>query len=269
MANDDYRLQQQPGSGYADAQNPPSLYAKKDSKAAPTPKAPPGKAPGPNGEVTILASYDWKPSIDGHTEVNHLLNGKWHPSYADYVEITGVKMKNSPGDFIALMGMIAEYRPKSIKRLNFFTHANRNVIGITGHVVPGDVIFDSWVDDVKISSYATAGMSFTVGRQTFTLDDVRARFSDDAIFVLYGCDIATDPSTLLTALRDLMTVSVIGFRMETIYCPPVQLLGSQTFNRKGEKIGIYKPGFDCKTDSTRDWRSLIHDPNAVKVARQI
>jgi hypothetical protein len=39
--------------------------------------------------------------------------------------------------------------------------------------------------------------------------------------------------------------------------------------RKGEKIGVRKSGttFDCKTDSTTDWRGLINDPNAVRVSK--
>jgi hypothetical protein len=268
MANDDdYEQLQQPDSEYTNAQNPASLYAKKDSKTPAAPKTPSGKAPGRNGEVTILAFFDWQPPIDGQTEAKYLLGGKWHPSYDDYVEITGITVRNSPGNLIALMGMIAEYKRKSIKRLNFFTHANKNVIGITGHVVPGNVIFTNSTNDVEISSYAAANMSFTVGKQSFTLNDVRARFADDAIFVLYGCDIATDPSTLLTALRDLLTVSVIGFKEENVYCPPKQVIGSKTFNRKGEKIGVKKSGFNCEKDSTRDWRSLINDPNAVKISK--
>lgn len=267
MADEDYGALQQPDAEYSNAQRPASLYAKKDSKTRPSQKAPAGKAPGRNGEVTILAFYDWQPPIDGQTEVKYLLNNKWHPSYKDYVEITGITVKNSPGNFIALMGMIAEYKPKSIKRLNFFTHANKSVIGITGHVVPGNVIFTSWIDDVQISSYAATGMSFTVGKQTFTLNDVRERFARDAIFVLYGCDIATDPSSLLSALKDLLMVSVIGFKEEVVHCPPTQVIGSKTFNRKGEKIGIRKREFRCEIDSTRDWRSLINDPNAVKVSK--
>src|SRR5437016_2461762 len=113
MANDDYGELQQPDPEYPSAQNPASLYAKKDSKAPPASKAA-GKAPGANGEVTILAFYDWQPPIDGETEVKYLLSGKWDPSYVDYVEITGMTVKNSPGNLIALMGMIAQYKPKSI-----------------------------------------------------------------------------------------------------------------------------------------------------------
>jgi hypothetical protein len=269
MADDDYSDVQNPESEYADARSPASPYGNKNAKTPGAPNAPAGKAPGPNGEVTILARYLWNPPITEKEEVAYLLagGGKWHPSYADYVEITGVTTPNAPGDFIALMGMIAEYKPKSIKRLNFWTHSNRNVIGIRGDVVPGNVHFTNLIDDVQIAKYAAAGMSFTVGKQNFTLDDVRARFADDAIFVLYGCDIAFDPTGLLTAVKDLLQVTVIGFKDKNVYCPPPQTIGSSTFNRKGEKVGVYKSGFKCDTDSTRDWRSLINDPNAVRVAK--
>jgi hypothetical protein len=269
MAEDDYSALQNPDSEYADAQSPASPYAKKNAKAPSKPKPPAGKSPGPNGEVTILARYLWNPPISEKTEVEYLLagGGKWHPSYADYVEITGVTTPSAPGDFIALMGMIAEYKPKSIKRLNFWTHSNRTVIGIIGDVVPGNVRFTNSIDDVQIAKYAATGMTFNVGKQTFTLDDVRGRFAEDAIFVLYGCDIAFDPTGLLTALKDLLQVSVIGFKDRQAYCPPSQTMGSTTFNRKGEKVGIWKSGFQCSTDSTRDWRSLINDPNAVKVTK--
>jgi hypothetical protein len=269
MADDNYSELQNPDPEYADAQNPASPYANKSAKTPPAPSAPAPKTPGQNGEVTILARYLWNPPISEKTEVEYLLagGGKWHPSYDDYVEITGVTTPQAPGDFIALMGMIAEYKPKSIKRLNFWTHANKTVIGIVGDVVPGNVIFTNSINDVQIANYAATGMSFTVGKQAFTLDDVRARFADGAIFVLYGCDIAYDPTGLLTALKDLLQVTVIGFKDKNVYCPPSQTIGSTTFNRKGEKVGVWKSGFQCSTDSTRDWRSLINDPNAVKVAK--
>jgi hypothetical protein len=267
MANEGYGDLQNPDSEYTDVQNPASPYGKKDTNVPAKPAAPAAKTPAANGEVTILAIYGWQPPITEQTEVEFLLNGKWHPWYADYVEITGVKMRTGPGDFIALLGMITEYKPKSIKRLNFFTHANKTVIGIAGYVEPGNVVFTSYVDDTQIAGYASSGLSFTYNKQNFNLDDVRARFSDDAIFVLYGCDVATDPTTLLAALKDLLKVTVIGFKDKNVYCPPRQTIGSATFNRKGEKIGIFKKGFQCSSDSTRDWRSLINDPNAVKVAK--
>lgn len=270
MADDeDYSALQNPDPEYADAQDPPSPYANKNSKKQPPPKAPAGKAPGPNGEVTILTRYLWNPAIDEKTEVEYFLagGGKWHPSYADYVEITGTTTPNGPGDFNRLMEMIGEYRPGSIKRLNFWTHADSGSIGITGDIVPFNVVFTSWVDETAITNLNVPGISFGPPGKTMTLDQIRGRFANDAIFVLYGCNIGRYPKTLLTALKDLLQVTVIGFKTENVYCPPDQTIGSSTFIRKGEKVGVRKSGFDCKTDSTRDWRSLINDPNAVRVAK--
>lgn len=268
MDNDGYRELQNPNSDYSENQNPASPYDGKDAK---TPAGPAAPTPAPktpiNGEVTILTSFPWNPPIDEKTEVEYLLNGKWHPGYPDYSEITGVQMKNTPGDFIALLGMITEYKTKSIKRLNFFTHANKTLIGITGYMDSSDVTFTASVDQTEIASNASQGLSFTYNKQNFSLDDVRARFADDAIFVLYGCDAAFDPTTLLTALKDLLKVSVVGFKDKTVYCPPTQTVGSTSFNRKGEKIGIMKQGFKCDADSTTDWRSLITNPNAVTVKK--
>jgi hypothetical protein len=279
MADDDYSGYQNPPSEYADAQNPPSAYANKGGTAPPAAKPKALKSPGKTGEVTIPAVFVWHPPIDEKTEVDLLLNGSparhWHPTTADYTAITGVTLNPGPADFVALMGIIAEYQPKSIKRLNFWTHSNKNVIGITGIAKPDDIYFERpdgtqagcQVNATEIAGFAASGMSFKFNGVDFTLDDVRGRFADDALFVLYGCDIAFDPTTLLTALRDLFRVSVVGFKYEMVFCPPQQTSGSATFIRKGEKVGIKKPGFNCDVDSTADWRSLASDPNAVKVSK--
>jgi hypothetical protein len=265
MDNDNYSGSQNPNSDYSDSQNSPSPYSGKNAKRPATPAGPKLKVPV-NGEVTILTSYPWNPPIDEKTEVEYLLNGKWHPSYPDYSEITGIQVNDTPGNFIALLGMITEYKNKSISRLNFFTHANKTVIGITGYMDSTNVYFTAHVDQTEIANYASSGLSFTYKKQDFTLDDVRARFTDDAIFVLYGCDAAFDPTTLLTALKDLLNVSVIGFKDKTVYCPS-QTVGSTVFNRKGERIGVMKKDFKCADDSTTDWRSLIKNPNAVMVKK--
>jgi hypothetical protein len=266
MDVDDYRDLQNPDSDYSEVQNPTSPYGAKGGKAAAKPTKPKLKTPK-NGEVTILASFVWDPAIDGATEIQFLLAGKWHPGFADYVEITGVKTKVAPGNLIALLGEIAEYKPKSIKRLNFFTHANKTLVGIEGFMDSTNVFFRSSVDETEIAGHASAGLSFTHKKQNFTLDDVRDRFAEEAIFVLYGCDIAFDPTTLLTAWKDLFQVTTIGFKNKMVFCPPSQTVGGKQFNRKGETVGIMKPNFKCGADSTRDWRSLISDPNAVKVSK--
>jgi hypothetical protein len=270
MADDDYGELQQPNSTYTDVQSPPSAYANKGGKAPAKPPAPKGKAPGPNGEVTMLASYGWNPPITEQEEVKYLLAGgsQWHPQTADYEAITGVKSPpTAPGNLARIIELIGEYRPASIKRLNFWTHADSGSIGITGYLTPGSVWFTNSVDETAIAGFGASGLQF--GPNNLSIDDIRKRFASDAIFVLYGCNIGRYPKTMLTALKDLFQVSVIGFKTENVYCPPPQTIGSATFVRKGEKIGVRKSGttFDCKSDSTADWRGLINDPNAVKVPK--
>jgi hypothetical protein len=268
MADDDYSDAQNPSPEYAGAQNPASPYANKNAKKTPPAPTPPGgKAPGPNGEVTILASYGWQPAITEQKEVEYLLDGKWHPQTEDYEAITGLKAPTAPGDLNRLMELIGEYKPKSIRRLNFWTHADSGSIGITGYLVPSAVMFTNSVDEFAINNINVPGISFGPKGKTVTLDEIRGRFADDAIFVLYGCNVGRYPKTLLTALKDLLQITVIGFKTENVYCPVPQTRGSARFIRKGEKIGISKAGFNCSTDAVADWRSLINDPSAVRVAK--
>jgi hypothetical protein len=256
---------QSPDGGYADSTNAASPYSNKNSATKATAAKAAGKVPV-NGEVTVLAFFDWQPAIDGKTEIDYLIHGKWHPSYEDFKVIAG-PTSVAPGNFTALLGMIAEFAPKSIKRLNFFTHANSHLIGITGYMDAADVYFTTSVSDVDISNNTVNTFTYTYLKNTFELKDVRERFSDDAIFVLYGCRAGFDPTTLLTAMHDLLNVTVIGFKEKIVFCPPSQDLSSNVFKRNGEKIGIYKKGFSCSTDATADWRSLINDPNAVKIPK--
>jgi len=266
MTIDDYSDLQSPDSAYSGPQSPGSLYAGKTSKA-PAKAAPPRYKTPKKGEVTILTSFVWKPAITEATEVQYLLNHQWHPWYADYVEITKVNATSVPGDFVSLLTMIVAYKPKSIKRLNFFTHANKKLIGITGTLDSSGVYFTTYIDEKELNEIVKKGVSFAVNSVNYTLDDVRKRFTDDGMFVLYGCDVAFDPTTLLTALKDVFQAKVVGFKDKMVFCPPSQTAGATTFNRKGEKTGIMKTGFACKKDSTLNWRSLISDPNAVTIPK--
>jgi hypothetical protein len=270
---------------YNDYQNPEPAYGDHNTDAVPVdkkpevsgdrkpttpakPAAPPAKAAGKvpaNGEVTILGYFYWKPSIDGKTEIDYLINGKWHPGFEDFKEIAGTSPTAAPGDFIALLGMLMDYAPGSISRLNFFTHADSDNIGITGYMTATDVLFTSWVSDTDINNTTVSSNSYTYINTSFTLDDVRKRFAKDAIFVLYGCKAGFDPTTLLTSLKDLLQITVIGFKEKIVFCPPSQTVGGSVFVRKGEKMGVYKSGFDCAVDATKDWRSLITNSKAVKI----
>jgi len=271
MTNEtDYGSIQDPDSSYADFQDPSSEYANKfsgesgkrgKSKAAKKkPKIP------VKGELTILGYFKWEPPIDGKTEIDYLLNGKWSPSLSDFMKIAG-PTSECPSNFAAFLGTIAEYAPKSIKRLNFFTHSNQHTIGIMGTIDETNVFFTESIDETDIVKYAEEDFLFEFKKNPYSLDDVRGRFSDDAFAVLYGCKIGYDPTSLLTALRDLLHITCIGFKEKTVFCPPRQDPNGTIFIRKGEKLGIYKKDFKCDIDATSNWRSLINNADAVKISK--
>ena len=142
------------------------------------------------------------------------------------------------------------------------THSNNKTLAIRGHNTLADVFFDVSVTDQDINHFATAGMTFSAAGRTFTIEDVRARFAPEAVFVIYGCKSGLNMS-VLTALNKLLGIKIISFKKEIVFCPPAQ--NGASFVRKGMKIGINKSGFSCGTDSTADWRSLIGSPDVVSV----
>lgn len=259
-----YGPYQNPAADYTDSTQGAEGYAGGKGAGKAKPAKPASNKP-PNGELNILASYVWDPPITGAEELEYLNKNKWHPGYADYVEIVGKSPVGSPADFTALLGIINQFDTGSIQRLNFFTHSNRNTVGILGTIVPGNVLFTTWVDDQVITDHSISNYTYTFANQktTFVLDDVRSRFADKAIFVLYGCDVGFNPTQLLTGFRDLFQATTIGFKDKMAFCPPTQT--GNSFDRSGEKVGIVQPGFSCANSSTRDWRSLINHASAVRV----
>lgn len=223
-----------------------------------------GTPPSPaNGEVNLAGYFVWDPKLDDAQEIQQRANNKWSPATVDFLAVMGSNTNNGMGNFEAIMGELVKYAPRSIKRVNFMTHADSDTVGIMGrNTTDGDVIFDVSVTKQDIDGYAASGLSFTYGNKTYTLDDVRDRFAKDAVFVLYGCK-AGQSTGLLTALNKLLGVRIVGFKQKIAFCYPAPQNGSIV--RKGTKIGIYKSGFSCSTDSVTDWKGLITHADAVSV----
>lgn len=219
------------------------------------------KPPSPkNGEVNLAGYFVWDPVITDAEEIAALGSGQWSPATVDFLAVMGDKSLKGMGDFVAIMAEIVQYAPGSVKRVNFFTHADATTLGIRGTIAPGEVLFSNYVSDTEIDGYASNGMSFTSNGESFSLEDVRARFAADAVFVLYGCK-AGQNTSLLKAIAKLLRVRVVGFKKKIAFCPkPAQ---GGRFVREGMKVGVYKSGFSCATDSTTDWRGLVSDPDAV------
>jgi len=222
-----------------------------------------GGPPSPaNGEVNLAGYFVWDPALSDAEEIQLLATNKWSPATVDFLAVMGSNSNQGMGNFEAIMGELVKYAPHSIKRVNFMTHADSNTIGIRGRNTPTDVWFDNSVSAQDIDGYATSGLSFTYGGKSYTLDDVRDRFAEGAVFVLYGCK-AGQSNALLTALNKLLKVKIVGFKQKIAFCPPPAQNGQ--FVRKGMKVGIFKTGFSCGSDSTTDWKGLISNPDAVSV----
>ncbi len=223
------------------------------------------KAPKPkNGEVNLAGFFVWNPALTDAEEIQALADGKWSPATVDFLAVMGDKSLKGMGDFTAILGEIAQYAPGSVKRVNFFTHSDATVLGIRGSNdtsgAHGSVTFDVSVTDTEIDAFAQNGLSFTYNNQQFDLDEVRARFAPDAVFVLYGCK-AGQNTSLLKAIAKLLRVRVVGFKQKIAFCPPPAQGG--VFKRNGMKVGVFKSGFSCAADSTSDWRGLIGHADAV------
>ena len=221
-----------------------------------------GSGGPPNGQVDLAGFFVWDPAISDADEIQALADHKWHPATVDFLAVMGSNANQGMGDFPAILGEIVKWPAGTVKRVNFMTHSNNKTLAIRGHNTLADVFFDVSVTDQDINNFATAGMTFSAAGRTFTIEDVRARFAPEAVFVIYGCKSGLNMS-VLTALNKLLGIKIISFKKEIVFCPPAQ--NGASFVRKGMKIGINKSGFSCGTDSTADWRSLIGSPDAVSV----
>ncbi len=237
--------------------------------------SPMAKAKNPKAsEVTLFGYFVWDPEVTGQEEIDILLSEdplvNWSPSVLDFMAATGLSANYAMGNFEALLATIADYKPDSIARLNFFTHGNSITLGIAGTIDSSNVFFNSSVDESRINFFAQEGLTIlddSRGKaQKITLEDVRKRFKEDAVFVLYSCNSGASYG-LLEALSNLLQVTVIGFNEQILYCPPMQ--NNPPFKRKGMKIGISKnPGGCSNNDKVQNWQSLIHDSSAIRVSAQ-
>jgi hypothetical protein len=213
-------------------------------------------------EINLAGHFVWDPPITDVEELRLFNADNWHPATVDFLSVMGTKTNTGMGNFIAILGEIVA-RPKgSVSRVNFMTHGNPAMLGIRGRNTSSDVFFDESVTDTEIDQLAQTNQSFTAPNVSgkFTLEAVRARFTKDAIFVLYGCNSGSSPK-LLSALHKLLGVKIIGFRNKIVFCPRPAKKGR--FVRDGMKIGVNKAGFKCPGDAADKFRDLISDPAAV------
>ncbi|SRR6266567_5487027 len=226
-------------------------------------------------ELSLVGSFPKPISWTQTTEKALAAANTWYPHTLDFKEVAGrgsievttvwdflLKIVHPPGALIS--------------RLNFFSHGNADLIAMNGEIlVDGSNVMlgagadDGWGEVISrpgaiVDPYATTWGTFgenggtknvTVKVTKFTLTDVRARFTPDAIIWLYICHAASNPA-LFQEIANTFQVTVKGFAGEILYCVPSDFPS----NRK-HKLAVMttpKPPNPCET-AVADFHGLDSD----------
>ena len=256
--------------------------ASRDRPAArlswPRRRNPKGEAAAPKvaaREISVVGSFDnpWKKEAD---EVDAMAHDRWEPTSDDFRAVAGssaVKVDSWKGLMqVILTNGDAESAAGSISRINIFTHANSNLIALAGHVRPGSaaasvtLTVDSAISEETLDQL-DSGITMNVvsknkklASKKFAMDDVRKRFTKDAVIVIYACHGAVD-TAFVQRIADTFQVKVRAFKDVIGYYPsfddadPAAKRPARVTNRR--KVGV---GYNSKV-KVDDFHKL--DSNAV------
>ncbi|GMX60091.1 hypothetical protein Elgi_75110 [Paenibacillus elgii] len=234
---------------------PDTLAADKRATKKPQPK-----------ELNIAGEFKWVPSITDADEITQLKADRWSPGTNDFIAVAGGEVITAP-TFTKMLGAIVSEADGSISRINLFTHGNWDSIALggyiqkrsSGHEADVQLNMKGAIDTITLGELSQPGKYFDLpkGKKKirFHIDDVRKKFTEDAIIVLYSC-YSGQSHELRKAIAQFFQIKVIGFRGKIMYYPPVQNVPHK-FKREGEQIGV---GNDVQV---ADWRDLIHHSTAI------
>jgi hypothetical protein len=236
------------------------------------------KKPAASGvELSLVGSYRKPSTWTEEIEKKLAKNDTWFPHTLDFLKVAGKGSKEitSPEDFLL---KIVEAKG-SIRRLNFFSHGVMMRIATSGEVDPAgqfvklDTGWNPVSGSIRMIAEPYAGVwgdegqnsgsvTVTVGGRTFSLDDVRAKFSKDATLFLYICHGGVDP-TLLQNISNTFQVTVKAFSQVIVYCVP-----SNFPTNRQHKVNVQtgaKPSDSCPPQSSSavsDFHQLTPDRGA-------
>lgn len=113
-----------------------------------------------------------------------------------------------------------------------------------------------WTVDVKANA---AWPQVLTTRATFH-DNSQARFTEDALFVIYASHTGLAPEPL-KARNNRFGMKIIGYANEMIFCPPPADMGH--FIRTGMKIGINKDGVRMLRREVINWQIIITSSDTI------
>jgi hypothetical protein len=230
--------------------------------------------PGPKAsgrEITIVGTFK-NPFQSRAEEIKAMKENRWEPSTDDFVDVGGKTVRAESYTSILtaiLVDGAAETKPDSIARINIFTHANADLIAFLGTITPAGAMtnvslnVNSSLSKDVLDNLNAAGVTFTVNAQTpalksrkFSIDDVRRRFTKDAVIVIYACKSGLDGS-FVQKIADTFQVKVRGFSDLVGYFP-IYDEATSAINRR--QVGI---GRNSQTKVT-DFHKLDDHAQAVE-----
>ena len=225
-------------------------------------------------ELNIAGDFAWSnPSVTEAEEVAELLAGRWSPQTADFMAVAGGTVAVAP-TFGNFLGAILERPDGGISRLNLFSHSNTSMVAFGGHIEkrsvghadvflnvngPSDTM--TAMDPASMAAVAQPGVTFNAprpirGKTSFTADDVRKKFADAAVLVLYLCHSGQD-AAFLKQVASFFKVRTIGFSDVVAYTPPAQT-NPKRFKRAGERVSI-----GAGSTPVADFRALTGDARTI------
>lgn len=210
-------------------------------------------------ELNVVADFP-NPYGGLAKEVQAIKDGRWGPTIDDFnaVVTNGLQCDSFArfGAAILFSAQGKERPPKSVRRVNVFTHSNPDLIAFKGTVKPlslgVDVLLEvaSGLNSSVLQTWNGQGFFLEDPKtnKKYTLDAIRARFTGkDTEIWLYACHSGVD-GTLVQEIADTFQVSVIGFRDAIAYCP--------SFTESPLSIDRKHIGIKTCSNSTTDFRTL-------------
>ena len=207
-------------------------------------------------ELSVYGKFDnpWKRVDD---EVAAMAENRWSPTSDDFAAVAGksVQIDSWKGLLhVILTQGNAESAPRSISRINIFTHANSDLIALSGDVRPGSTsahvtlnvgsaISEETLDKLNSGiTFSVASKNKRLASKNFVIDDVRNRFTSDAVIVIYACHGAVD-TAFVQRIADTFQVNVRAFTEVIGYFPsyeegdPAAKRAAKVTNRRTVGVG--------------------------------
>lgn len=155
-------------------------------------------------------------TIDGHDA--------WHPSTDDFVAVCGKLRPLLVSNFSEFLGVIRQQQPRTIERINLWSHANPGLLAFSGTIDPStaDVMLnvDGALDDGVWGRWpkgAKIGTEDIVLRRAI---DLRDRFTVGAVIAFYMCGAGDGGlgKQLLQSVANVFAVTAKGPPAEIMLC---------------------------------------------------